>query len=433
MPDDRNRRKVNSQDRRSTSLETRRPAPAIRRGRPTKKGPTDLTLRESYAIAQRRKDENWEKGITRVRHGVDRPMLVIIILLITLGTIMVFSASYPDALSSKGDSTFYIVKQVSFVALGTGAMIVAILLPYQAFKRAEFPIAMLAIALLVLIFFMGTARGVARRWIAVGPITIQPSEIAKLAVTLSLAKYFSNHQKEVQLGKSLKDNIIKPACILGLFAGLVLLEKHLSGTVIIVCIGLAIIYLAGVRVKQMLVFIPAGIAVIGVYLMTNSYALQRILTHGDENADVLGEAWQTTQGLYAIGNGGFLGVGLGKSALKHNYVSEAQNDFIFTIWCEEMGFVGAILLIALYGLFVWRGMHIAKHAPDTFSSLVAFGITFQVGLQALLNILVVTDVIPNTGISLPFFSYGGTSLMMLMFEMGILLSISKHSFQKKLQ
>ena len=195
---------------------------------------------------------------------------------------------------------------------------------------------------------------------------------------------------------------------------------------------MAIIFVSGADILKMVLCygIPAGLAG-GIYLLTNSYALARITTHTDENADVLGEAWQTTQGLYAIGSGGFLGLGLGESNLKNNYVSEAHNDFIFTIWCEEMGFVGAVILIALYGFFIWRGLVIARKAPDTFSSLTAFGITFQVGIQATLNILVVTDLIPNTGVSLPFFSYGGSALVMLMAEMGILLSISRHSYQKK--
>ena len=219
---------------------------------------------------------------------------------------------------------------------------------------------------------------------------------------------------------------------MAVFCGLVLLEKHLSGTIIIGLIGMAIIFVSGADILKMILFygVPAGLAG-GIYLLTNSYALARITTHQNENADVLGEAWQTTQGLYAIGSGRLLGLGLGESNLKNNYVSEAHNDFIFTIWCEEMGFVGAVILIALYGFFIWRGFVIAKSAPDTFSSLTAFGINFQVGIQAALNILVVTDILPNTGVSLPFFSYGGSSLIMLMLEMGVLLSISRHSYQKK--
>lgn len=362
-------------------------------------------------------------------------MLVIILILLCLGTVMVFSASYPNAITEKGDATYYIRRQLLWLAAGGVLMTVLAALPYQIYKKFTLPVAVVSLLLLALVFVMGTAQGVAKRWIYVGGVSVQPSEIAKLVVAMVLAWYIDKHADEAakctNKKRKLFITIIVPGAIMFLFCGMVLLEKHLSGTVIIALISLAVIFLGGAKISQMALCYGIPIVVGGLgYLLTNEYALKRILTHSDENADVLKEAWQTTQGLYAIGSGGLLGAGLGESNLKYNYVSEAQNDFIFTIWCEEMGLVGALILIALYGFFVWRGMTIAKHAPDTFSSLVAFGITCQIGIQAMLNILVVTDLIPNTGIALPFFSYGGSSLILLMCEMGILLSISKHSFQK---
>lgn len=394
-----------------------------------------LTKTESRQLAERKRDIKWEEGVQRVRHGVDRPMLVIILLLLCLGTVMVFSASYPNAISSKGDATYYIRRQLVWLVAGGIFMTMLAVVPYPVYKKATPPIAIVSLLLLALVFVMGTAQGVAKRWIIVGGVSIQPSEIAKLSVVLMLAWYTDRYADKMAKCYNQKERlfhtIVVPGAIMFLFCGMVLLEKHLSGTVIIALISLAVIFLGGAKLSQMAICYGVPIAAAGaVYLMTNEYALKRIITHGDENADKLKEAWQTTQGLYAIGSGGLLGTGLGESNLKHNYVSEAQNDFIFTIWCEEMGLVGALILIALYGVFVWRGMVIAKHAPDTFSSLVAFGITCQVGIQAVLNMLVVTDLIPNTGIALPFFSYGGSSLILLMCEMGILLSISKHSFQK---
>ncbi len=403
-------------------------------GRPKSRGGA-LTKRESTAVAERQRDVQWEAGVQRVRHGVDRPMLVAILLLLCLGTIMVFSASYPNAITGKGDATYYIRRQLLWLAAGGVCMTILASLPYQIYKKFTPEVAVVSILLLALVLVMGTAQGVAKRWIYVGGVSVQPSEIAKLAVVMTLAWYIDRHAEEAarctNKRKRLFITIIMPGIIMAVFCGMVLLEKHLSGTVIIALLALIVIFLGGAKLYQMALYyaIPGGLAG-GVYLLTNEYALKRILTHADENADVLKEAWQTTQGLYAIGSGGLLGAGLGESNLKYNYVSEAQNDFIFTIWCEEMGYVGAIILIALYGFFVWRGMTIAKRAPDMFSSLVAFGITCQVGVQAMLNILVVTDLIPNTGIALPFFSYGGSSLILLMCEMGILLSISKHSFQK---
>lgn len=436
----------------------KRPAPAARRDIPDLKKKTRNTSRDSSsamrrrdtdnrslveiargrALAKRReRDEKWDRApIERQRHGVDLPMLIIIILLLVLGTMMVFSASYPSALKEKGDSLYYIRNQLMWVALGGGVMTGVCFIPYQFFKKFSPAIAAVGIVLLVLVLVMGTARGVAQRWIYLGPVSIQASEPAKAALILFLAYYIDKHyeitSKRIDKKKTFKYGIIGPGVIVAVFVVLVILEKHLSGAIILGLIGVAIIFVSGADILKMGLFYGVPALVLGVgYLLTNDYAMKRLVTHSDENADVLNEAWQTTQGLYAIGSGGLLGMGLGESNLKYNYVSEAHNDFIFTIWCEELGLVGAVLLIALYGFFVWRGLYIARKAPDTFSSLTAFGITFQVAIQATLNILVVTDIFPNTGVSLPFFSYGGSSLVMLMAEMGVLLSISKHSYQKK--
>ena len=410
-------------------------------GKPPRQGAgraeTSVAVPQERSLIKRmKKEQAWEEGVQRVRLGVDRPMLVIILVLLCLGTIMVFSASYPNALASKNDSLYYIRHQLLWLALGGVLMTVLIFIPYNVYKKLTPAFFLVSLGLLALVLVMGTARGVAQRWILIGGFSIQPSEVAKISLTMMLAWYIDRNFEETsnRLNKraSLVKGIIMPGLILALVCGLVLLEKHLSGTIILGMIGVCVIFLSGANVGKMELCygVPAALAGV-VYLLTNDYALQRILTHSDESADVLKEAWQTTQGLYAVGSGGLLGVGLGESRLKYNYVSEAQNDFIFTIWCEEMGYVGAVLLVALYVAFVWRGITIAKKAPDTYSSLVAFGITCQVGIQAFLNIMVVTDLIPNTGISLPFFSYGGSSLIMLMGEMGMLLSISKHSYQKK--
>ncbi len=391
------------------------------------------------ALALKKKEDQWrkeEKKIERVKHGVDRPMLAILAVILLLGTIMVFSASFPSALIERGDSLHYLKKQLIFVALGGAAMFGLSFIPYNLYKKFSPAVYAVAIFLLLVVLVIGTSEGVAKRWIAIGGFTFQPSEAAKVAVVMMLAWYFDKNYDKLQNKMNRKsviiDGVIKPGVIMGIICGLVLLEKHLSGTIIIALIAVCVIFLGGVHIGWAVsIYGAVGVAAVGAFLALNPYALQRILTHADENADVLGEAWQTTQGLYAIGSGGLLGVGLGDSRLKYNYVSEPQNDFIFTIWCEEMGFVGALIVVLLYAAFIWRGFVIAKKAPDTYSSLVAFGITCQVGIQAFLNMMVVTDLIPNTGISLPFFSYGGTALIVLLMEMGVLLSISRHSYQKK--
>ena len=383
-----------------------------------------------------KKDVEWEKGIERIRRGVDRPMLALILIILALGTVMVFSASFPNAYISENDSMYYLKKQLLWVAVGGVFMAILSVVPYNLIKRCTPTLYLFSVVLLIVVLIYGSARGIAQRWIAIGSITIQPSEIAKIAIILILAWYFDKYYDKVNIRRDrktmIKYGVLFPGVLMALICGLVALEKHLSGTLIIAMIGVCIIFLGGAHIGWLAgIYGSAAVSFVIFYLAMNPYALTRITTHQDANADKLGEAWQTTQGLYAIGSGGFLGVGLGDSRLKYNYVSEAQNDFIFTIWCEEMGFVGAVIIVALYIAFVWRGFVIAKKAPDTFTSLAAFGITCQVGIQALLNMLVVTDVLPNTGISLPFFSYGGSSLIMLLGEMGILLSISRHSYQKK--
>lgn len=422
----------------NTSAPGVQPYGRVRQRRVPSGGGEDAVVptRERSLIKRIKKEQAWEEGVQRVRHGVDRPMLIIILVLLCLGTIMVFSASYPNALASKNDSLYYIRHQLLWLVLGGIVMSVLVFVPYNVYKKLTPPFFLVSLGLLALVLVMGTARGVAQRWIFIGGFSIQPSEVAKISLIMMLAWYIDRHFEEISnpLNKkaTLWKGIVVPGLILALVCGLVLLEKHLSGTIILGMIGICVIFLSGANIGKMALCygVPAVLAGVG-YLLTNDYALQRIITHSNEGADVLNEAWQSTQGLFAIGSGGLLGVGLGESRLKYNYVSEAQNDFIFTIWCEEMGFVGAVLLVALYIAFIWRGITIAKKAPDTYSSLVAFGITCQVGIQAFLNIMVVTALIPNTGISLPFFSYGGSALIMLMGEMGMLLSISKHSYQKK--
>lgn len=401
--------------------------------------------RANSAVAPNVRTEVAEAGqdtvrIVRVRTNADRVMLALILLLLALGSIMVFSASYPSALAEYNDSMHYIKRQLIFIVIGVGCMIVTSLLPPAFYKKIS-PLAFGVAALLlvvVLIPGIGISNGVARRWLGIRgtSFTFQPSELMKVALVMMLAWYIDKYRHLVlnrtDKRKYLVRGTLVPCVILGIACVLVLLEKHLSGTVILGMIGVCVLFIGGVHPGWMsLVGLGGGAVAIGTFLVLNPYALKRLTTFTDENADKLNELWQTNQGLLAIGSGGTLGVGLGGSRQKYSYVSEAQNDFIFTIWCEEMGFVGAVVLILLFLAFVFRGYVIAMRAPDTFSALLVFGIISQVGIQAFLNIGVVTDILPNTGVSLPFFSYGGTSLVILLAEMGIVLSVSKHSYQKK--
>ena len=404
------------------------------------------TKRESKLVKARQKkrdaavaEARWQEDIVRVRGGIDGAMLAIILILVALGSITVFSASYPEAVRKTADGMTYIKSQILYVVIGFAVMaLMAWVIPVN-FYRSWAPVTayIVAVLLLVIVLFYGTAVGVTKRWIAVGPINIQPSEIMKLAIILMIAWYFDKYEKQmnnsrVPFGEQYKWNTIYPILILGAACGLVLIGKHLSGTIIVGMIGLLMLIVGGCNLKWLFATgIPLAVLAIGGFLALNPYALKRITTFTDENADKLDELYQTTQSIYAIGSGGLFGVGLGESRQKFSYLSAAHTDFIFAVWCEEWGFIGAVSLIALFLLFLWRGYVIALRAPDKFTMLTAFGITTHVGIQAFFNMCVVADMFPNTGITLPFFSYGGSSLIVLLFEMGILLSISRQYYRKK--
>ena len=365
-----------------------------------------------------------EKIATK-RPRIDLKLLILITILLSLGTLMVISASMPYAESHYQNKYYYVTRQVIFLLIGTAVLFATSRIPVRIFKRFSLHIYLLCLALLILVLLGGFSEGVAKRWLGIPgtPLSFQPSELMKLGLILALSWWID---RTAQKKKTMANEIIVPGLFLFGAAALILLEKHLSGTVILVLIGFSIMFIAGASIKKMIaVYGATGICGGIVFLFTNDYAMKRIESFLNPNADILSDKWQTTQGLYAIGSGGVWGRGIGNSLQKYSYVSEPQNDFIFTIFCEETGYFGAVLLISLFVMLIFRGYKIALNAENTYSSLVAFGITSQVGIQALLNMAVVTDLIPNTGISLPFFSYGGSSLVILLAEMGILLSISR--------
>ena len=377
-----------------------------------------------------------EADVVRVRAGVDRPMLIIIILLLCFGSVMVFSASYAYALYKENNSYYYIEKQVGFLLLGSVAMVGIMHMPVDLIRRLTVPFYIFAAALLAIVPVVGLAEGEAVRWINIGGFTIQPSEIMKPALVMILALYIQNHQEQItdyrHFWGSSKYGLVYPSVFVLIACALMVLENHFSGTIIMFIIGMVVIFAGGARLFWFGVAGGTFITAVFGMIMFTDYAKQRIdIWLHPENYNALDETWQTTQGLYAIGSGGWFGVGLGNSRQKHMFVSQPQNDFIFSIICEELGFIGAMCVVALFIVFIVRGLHIARRAPDTYSSLVVLGIVGHVAVQAILNMAVVTNTIPNTGISLPFFSYGGSSLVVLMAEMGVLLAISRYSYQQK--
>ena len=374
----------------------------------------------SYLAALRRR--------LRSQPCLDLPFLCILLLLLSLGLLMLFSAGYAVALYRRGDAYTYIRPQLLFAALGLVAMYAASLVDYHIWHKLAWPLMGLSLLLLVIVLFMPEYNG-CKRWIVLpGLGTLQPSEIAKFAVVLVFSHIISLNHDRMQ---GFAAGVLPFGILLGLVAVLMLLEPHLSGTLLILSIGAVLMFVGGTGLRWFALAGGLGVGAVFAAVLALPqlvpYAADRLSSWRDPFADPLGEGHQTIQSLYAIASGGIAGLGLGNSRQKYLYVPEPQNDFIFSILCEELGFVGAALVIFLFLLLLLRGITLAVRARDKFGALLVVGFVVQVVLQAVLNIAVVTNTIPNTGISLPFFSSGGTSLLMLLGEMGIVLSVSRQT------
>lgn len=388
--------------------------------------------------------------------SMDIPFFLLLIVIVSVGLVMLFSASYTYSYYNRdGDSTYIFRRQIIFTVLGLVGMYVVSRIRYEYFKVFAIIGAVVSVGLLLLVLVLPEYKPGFKRWINLGFTTFQPSEIAKIGLILILAFLLDKDYKGITgkipsksgIAKTIYDftdgrlvlyksttSVIAYGMLIVVFAGLVYLENHLSGTVLMLAIGFVMLFLGEVKYKW---FIAAGgvVLIAVIVLVANPSILQdymgeRITAWLDKDFDPTGVRWQTNNSLYAIGSGGFLGTGLGQSKQKHLYVSEPQNDFIFAIVCEELGFIGAATIIVLFALLVYRGVYIGLRAKDRFGALLCMGIAFQIGIQVALNIAVVSDLIPNTGISLPFFSAGGTSIFILLCEMGMLLSVSR-SMRKK--
>ncbi len=406
-----------------------------RNKRPEEPVPASRSAQKPVQRKSRKNDFIKPTDIVRIRGGYDKILLILVIILTLFGLVMDFSASYAYAYSSTGDSFHFVKRQAVFAVLGFIALTVAVNFDYKWVRKLTLPLFGGVVVLLFLVLIKGVASGVAQRWIQAGPITFQPSEFMKTALVLLLALYVSRNQDRITNYRNKTQSnvygIFIPFAIIAFSCGLILAEKHFSGTIIVFAIGMVVIFAGGAKLRWFVGLGSAAIAAIVPMILLVPYARGRLdMFFHPENYAITDKIWQTMQGLYAVGSGGLFGVGLGNSRQKHLYVSQPQNDFVFSIVAEELGFVGAVAVITLFVLLIWRGFVIALKAPDTFSSLVVIGLTSKVAIQALLNIAVVTNTIPNTGISLPFFSYGGTALLVQLVEMGIILSISRYSYQQ---
>ena len=377
-----------------------------------------------YGSAELRIKETKDKT---KRAGMDISFLALVVILLAIGVTMVLSASFARAYFdpggvTKGKATYYFIRQFIFAALGVAAMIICSRLPVGFYKRFSMPVLIAAVILLMLVPIIGTNANGAKRWIGLGAFTIQPSEIAKIGIILAFASMICARRGRM---KSFRYGILPFAAILAAIVGLLVLEPHFSASIIIVAIGGVMLFLGGARLVW---FIAAAVAAgggIAVLLTMFPYASTRITTWRDPFASTSDEGYQIVQSLYSIGSGGLTGLGLGQSRQKYLYLPEEHNDFIFSVVCEELGFIGALLILTLFALLIIRGYWIVLHSTDRYSFLVAAGITTLLAIQVILNVAVVTNLVPCTGISLPFFSYGGTALLMQMAEMGIVLSISR--------
>lgn len=356
------------------------------------------------------------------RGMIDVPYLVLTVLLVVIGLIMLFSASYARAYYKTGNSAKYFISQLMFAVMGMGVLFLFSRIPYEWYQKLSLLILFVAVAILALVPLIGIEVGGATRWISLGFTRFQPSEIAKFAVITSFAAIMAAHTRDM---KGFKYGFAPYMLILGVIAGLLYLEPHMSATLIILAVGFIMMILGGTNWKFLVGLVVVAVALVAVYLLTKGYTADRIRAWLDPESDPLDKGLQILQSQYAIGSGGLTGLGFGRSRQKYMYLPEEHNDYIFAIVCEELGFIGAIGILALFALLIIRGYWIAMHARDRYSMLLAAGLTTLLALQVFLNVAVVTNLLPSTGISLPFFSSGGTALIMQLAENGIVLNISR--------
>lgn len=352
---------------------------------------------------------------------LDVPYLILTLLLVAVGLIMLFSASYARAYYLTGNSARYFTSQLVFAALGTVVMLLVSRVPYRWYEKCNWLILAAATVLLVLVLVIGTNSNGATRWINLGFTSLQPSEIAKFSLVVYLAAMLDKYQANA---RSVPVFLI---CVLPLavFAVLLKLEPHFSAIIILCMLTGVLLFVGGANRKCLIVVAVLAVAALAALLLSGGYTSDRIMAWRAPERYASDEGYQILQSEYAIGSGGLLGLGFGKGRQKYLYLPEEHNDYIFAVVCEELGFIGAVAILLLFALLIIRGFWIAIHARDRFSMLLGVGLTALLAIQVILNVAVVTNLLPSTGISLPFFSSGGTALVMQLAECGIMLNISR--------
>ena len=377
-------------------------------------------------MAKKRKEKSFSSFLN---NPIDFTLIITILLLLSIGLIMLLSASSPSALSESGNSYSYFSKQLIFAILGIIAMMIISKIDYGFYQKFYKHAWWIALILLALVLVAGRTINGAKRWIYfTETLSIQPSELVKMLMIIFYAGILVKNRDELnKYGTGFLKHVIMLAPIIGLL----LLEPHFSASIVIIGICSIMMIIAGCKFWHFLATgMAVGVPAIVALVAFSPYRLQRVITFLDPWKDATGDGWQVIQSLYAIGSGGLFGAGLGESKQKFLYIPEPHNDFIFSILGEELGFIGCAVVLILFAIFIWRGVLIAMKAPDMFGSLLAIGITALVGIQVIINVAVVTSSMPATGMPLPFFSYGGTALFILLCEMGVLLNISRASAKK---
>ena len=362
--------------------------------------------------------------------SVDLTFLVMVMLLLVFGLVMMFSASYAQGYYREGNSFHYIVRQLAWAVLGLLAMFVFSRMDYHIWRKLAWLLFPVVVILLVLCFFMPPVND-AHRWIFIGSFQFQPSELAKFSLVLLFAHLLTSNEKK--MGK-LKYGVLPFGFILIVYVGLVIFEPHLSAAILLTLMGVIMMIVGGLPAKWIAAgagLLAAAVGIIAAVPMLRERFMERFSIWLNPESDPLGKGYQILQSLYAIGSGGLMGSGIGNSHQKYLFLPEPQNDYVFSVLCEELGFVGALVVILLFALLIWRGFTIVIKSRDRFGAMLVTGFIAQVGVQAILNMAVVTNALPSTGISLPFFSYGGTALAILLGEMGIVLSVSRQSTVEK--
>ena len=362
--------------------------------------------------------------------SVDLTFLVMVMLLLVFGLVMMFSASYAQGYYREGNSYHYIVRQLVWAALGLLAMFAFSRMDYHIWRKLAWSLFPVVTAMLILCYFMPPVND-AHRWIFIGSFQFQPSELAKFSLVLLFSHLLTSNEKK--MGK-FKYGVLPFGVILIVYVGLVIFEPHLSAAILLTLMGVIMMIVGGLPAKWIAAgagLLATAVGIIAAVPMLRERFMERFSIWLNPESDPLGKGYQILQSLYAIGSGGLMGSGIGNSHQKYLFLPEPQNDYVFSVLCEELGFVGALVVILLFALLVWRGFTIVIKSRDRFGAMLVTGFIAQVGVQAILNMAVVTNALPSTGISLPFFSYGGTALAILLGEMGIVLSVSRQSTVEK--